>query len=122
MEPEGITMGTMVRVREHHRIAERRGMVGMVVDRYGGDGYKVVDVLFSDRVRWLLWPQDLEEISSSPAVVAFADRRCLAGDEPLQEEDNSSGPPHERPEVVAQQAAGADADIFKHGGLQRARR
>jgi hypothetical protein len=122
MEPEGITMGTMVRVREHHRIAERRGMVGMVVDRYGGDGYKVVDVLFSDRVRWLLWPQDLEEISSSPAVVAFADRRCLAGDEPLQEEDHSSGPPHERLEVVARQAAGADADIFKHGGLQRARR
>ena len=68
MEPEGITMGTRVRVREHHRIAERRGMVGMVVGCYGGNEYKVVDVLVSDRVRWLLWPQDLKEISSSPAV------------------------------------------------------
>jgi hypothetical protein len=25
----------------------------------------VVDVLFPDRLRWLFWPEDLEEISSS---------------------------------------------------------
>jgi hypothetical protein len=25
----------------------------------------IVDVLFSDRLRWLFWPEDLEEISSS---------------------------------------------------------
>ena len=65
MEPERITIGAAVRVREHNRIAERRGMVGRVADHYGGDGYMVVDVLFSDRLRWLFWPEDLEEISSS---------------------------------------------------------
>jgi hypothetical protein len=64
MEPERITIGTTVRVREHHRIAERRGMVGRVADHYGADEYMVVDVLFSDRLRWLFWPEDLEEISS----------------------------------------------------------
>jgi hypothetical protein len=64
MEPERITIGTSVRVRERYRIAERRGMVGRVANRYGGDGYIVVDVLFSDRLRWLFWAEDLEEISS----------------------------------------------------------
>ena len=39
-------------------------MVGRVADHYGGDGYMVVDVLFSDRLRWLFWPEDLEETSS----------------------------------------------------------
>ena len=64
MKPESISIGKSVGVREHHRIAERRGMVGRVVDHYGADGYMVVDVLFSDGLRWLLWPEDLEEISS----------------------------------------------------------
>ena len=64
MEPERITVGTSVRVREHHRIADRSGMVGRVADHYGEAGYMVVDVFFSDRLRWLLWPEDLEEISS----------------------------------------------------------
>jgi hypothetical protein len=64
MEPERITIGTTVRVREHHRIAERRDMVGRIADHYyGGDGYMVVDVLFSDRLRCLFWPEDLQEIS-----------------------------------------------------------
>ena len=31
MKPESISIGTTVRVREHHRIAERRGMVGSIV-------------------------------------------------------------------------------------------
>jgi hypothetical protein len=30
-------IGTKVRVGEHHRIAERRGMVGRVVGTYGGE-------------------------------------------------------------------------------------
>jgi hypothetical protein len=90
MEPERITMDTMVRVREHHRIAERRGMVGRIVEHYGGDGDVVVEVLFSDRLRWLLWPKDLEEeISSPPAMAAFANRQWLAEDEPVQEIDKS---------------------------------
>jgi hypothetical protein len=88
MEPERITIGTTVRVREHSsRIAERRGMVGRIVEHYGADGYMVVDVLFSDRLRWLFWPEDLEEISSPSAVAAYANRRWLAGDAPVQEID-----------------------------------
>jgi hypothetical protein len=64
MKEERISIGTTVRVCEHHRIAERRGMVGSIAKYYGAEGYKVVDVHFSDRLRWLLWPDDLEEISS----------------------------------------------------------
>jgi hypothetical protein len=66
MKPERIQVGTTVRVREHYRIVERRGMVGRIADHYGGDGYMVVDVRLSHRLRWLFWPEDLEEISSSP--------------------------------------------------------
>ena len=64
MKPDRIHVGTTVRVHEHHRIAERRGMVGRIVDRYGGDGYLAVDVRFSGGHTRLFWPEDLEEISS----------------------------------------------------------
>jgi hypothetical protein len=47
MKPEEVHIGATVRVRERHRIAERRGMVGKVTDHYGGDGYMAVDVRFS---------------------------------------------------------------------------
>jgi hypothetical protein len=47
MKPEEVHIGMKVRVREHYRIAERRGMVGRIADRYGGDGYVAVDVRFS---------------------------------------------------------------------------
>jgi hypothetical protein len=57
-------MGTKVRVRQEHRIVERRGMVGKVVGRYGGEEYVAVDVRFSDGQRRLFWPSDLEEIAS----------------------------------------------------------
>jgi hypothetical protein len=58
-------LGVGVRVRvEHHRIAERRGMVGRVVGSYGGDDYLAVDVRFPDGRHRLFWPGDLEEISS----------------------------------------------------------
>jgi hypothetical protein len=57
-------VGTKVRVREKHRILERRGMVGKVVGRYGGEEYVAVDVRFSDGRRRLFWPSDLEEIAS----------------------------------------------------------
>ena len=39
MKPEEVHIGATVRVRERHRIAERRGMVGRITDHYGGDGY-----------------------------------------------------------------------------------
>jgi hypothetical protein len=57
-------VGTKVRVRQEHRIVERRGMVGKVVGRYGGEEYVAVDVRFSDGQRRLFWPSDLEEIAS----------------------------------------------------------
>jgi hypothetical protein len=63
MEPENVHIGATVRVREHHRIAERRGMVGRVAARYGGDGYIAVDVRFLGGQRRLFRPEDLEEIS-----------------------------------------------------------
>ena len=64
MEPEQVLIGTTVRVREHYRIAERRGMVGRIADHYGGDGHMAVDVRFSGGHRRLFWPEDLEVISS----------------------------------------------------------
>ena len=56
-------VGTKVRVRQEHRILERRGMVGKVVGRYGGEEHMAVDVRFSDGRRRLFWPSELEEIS-----------------------------------------------------------
>jgi hypothetical protein len=53
-----------VRVSENHRIVERRGLLGKVVGRYGGEQYVAVDVRFADRHYRLFWPEDLEEISS----------------------------------------------------------
>ena len=64
MKPKEVHIGTTVRVREHYRVAERRGMVGRIADHYGGDGYMAVDVRFSGGHRRLFWPEDLEEISS----------------------------------------------------------
>ena len=66
MEPENVHVGATVRVRERHRIAERRGLVGRITDRYGGDGYVAVDVRFSGGKRRLFRPEDLEEISPPP--------------------------------------------------------
>jgi hypothetical protein len=64
IKPEKVHIGLTVRVREQYRIAERRGMVGRIVDHYGGDRYMAVDVRFSGGYRRLFWPEDLEEISS----------------------------------------------------------
>jgi hypothetical protein len=61
---EASFVGTKVRVRQEHKILERRGMVGKVVGRYGGEEYVAVDVRFSDGQRRLFWPSDLEEIAS----------------------------------------------------------
>lgn len=58
-------VGARVRVRGHHRIAQRRGMVGMIIDRYGGEEHVAVDVRFPNGERRLFWPGDLETISSS---------------------------------------------------------
>ena len=69
---EACFVGTKVRVRQEHRILERRGMVGKVVGRYGGEEYVAVDVRFSDGRRRLFWPSDLEEIASAqPSLWRF---------------------------------------------------
>jgi len=60
-----------VRVTEHHRIAERRGLVGKVVARYGGEEFVAVDVRLADGQMRLFWPRDLEEISSPRAWWRF---------------------------------------------------
>ena len=56
-----------MKVREHHRIEERRGLVGKVVGTYGGEEFTAVEVLFPDGQRRLFWPADLEE--SEPDIV-----------------------------------------------------
>jgi len=66
MTPEQALTGMCVRVMEHHRVEERRGLVGTVVARYGGEEYIAVDVRLADGEYRLFWPRDLEEISSSP--------------------------------------------------------
>ena len=67
MTPERARPGTRVRVMEHHRVEERRGLVGTVVARYGGEEYIAVDVRLADGEYRLFWPRELEEIyPSSP--------------------------------------------------------
>jgi hypothetical protein len=65
--PQEVCFGVRVRVAEGHRIVERRGMVGRVVGRYGGDEYVAVDVRFPDGRQRLFWPSDLEEVSPPPS-------------------------------------------------------
>jgi hypothetical protein len=78
MTPEQATPGMRVRVMEHHRVEERRGLMGKVVARYGGEEYVAVDVRLADGQYRLFWPRDLEEISSPQGLVALAARwgRC----------------------------------------------
>ena len=64
MTPEQATPGMCVRVMEHHRVEERRGLMGTVVARYGGEEYVAVDVRLADGQYRLFWPRDLEEIPS----------------------------------------------------------
>ena len=64
MKPEKARIGTTPRVREHHRIAKRRGMLGRIANHYGGEGYMALDVRFSGGQRRLFWPEDLVEIST----------------------------------------------------------
>ena len=77
MVSEEALIGMRVRVREHHRIAKRRGMVGEVVGCYGGEEYLAVDVRFSDGSQQLFWPEDLEEVPSSSQLSWW---RCVLGE------------------------------------------
>jgi hypothetical protein len=62
---EEARVGMHVRVRQYHRIEVRRGMVGRVAGRYGGERYVAVEVRFPDGQYRLFWPEDLEEVTSS---------------------------------------------------------
>ena len=65
--PEQVRPGMRVRVVEHHRVEQRRGLlVGTVVARYGAEDYMAVDVHLDGGQYRLFWPSDLEEISPSP--------------------------------------------------------
>ena len=64
MRAEEAFVGTKVRVRQEYRILERRGMVGKVVGRYGGEEYVAVDVRFPEGHHRLFWASDLEEFAS----------------------------------------------------------
>ena len=55
-----------VKVRERHRIEERRGLVGIVAGTYGGEEFTAIEVVFPNGQRRLFWPADLEEVSSPP--------------------------------------------------------
>ena len=63
MTPEQAQRGMRVRVMDHHRVEERRGLVGKVVARYGGEDYIAVDVRLADGHCRLFCPSELEEIS-----------------------------------------------------------
>jgi hypothetical protein len=64
-----------VRVSDHHRIVERRGLLGKVVGRYGGEEYVAVDVRFADRHYRLFWAEELEERTSpQPWWCSFLER------------------------------------------------
>jgi hypothetical protein len=64
MKRQDVHVGMRVTVADHHRIEQRRGLVGKVVGCYGGEEHVVVDVRFPDGRQRLFWPSDLEEISS----------------------------------------------------------
>jgi hypothetical protein len=67
MTAEQARTGMRVRVMEHHRVQERRGLMGKVVARYGREEYIAVEVRLAEGERRLFWPRDLEEIyPSSP--------------------------------------------------------
>jgi hypothetical protein len=64
MNQQDVRVGMQVRVSDHHRMVERRGLLGKVVGLYGGEEYVAVEVRFPDRHYRLFWPEDLEERTS----------------------------------------------------------
>jgi hypothetical protein len=64
LRPEEARGGIEVKVGDRHPIAYRRGMLGTIVGRWGGEEYVAVDVRCADGHHRLFWPYDLEEIAS----------------------------------------------------------
>jgi hypothetical protein len=65
MKPQEAHVGMRVKVADHHRIEQRRGLVGKVVGCYGGKEHVVVDVRFPDGQQRLFRPEDVEELAST---------------------------------------------------------
>ena len=82
MTSEQAQRGMRVRVMEHHRVEERRGLMGTVVAVYGGVDYIAVDVRLADGQYRLFWPGVLHhrEAYSPPQVLSGVslDTRCSA--------------------------------------------
>jgi hypothetical protein len=71
VRPEEVLVGIEVKVADSHPISYRRGMVGTIVGRWGGEEFVAVDVhCAADRHR-LFWPYDLEEITPPPARLSW---------------------------------------------------
>ena len=66
MTTEQALPGTRVRVMEHHRVEERRGLVGTIVARYGVGECVAVEVRLADGQYRMFWPMDLEQIPPTP--------------------------------------------------------
>jgi hypothetical protein len=64
MRAQDVRVGMRVKVQDHHRIEERRGLVGKVVGCYGGKEHTALDVRFPTGQHRLFRPEDLEEIAS----------------------------------------------------------
>ncbi len=64
MKPQDARVSIRVRVADHHRIEQRRGLVGRIVGCYGGEQYRAADVRFPNGQHRLFWPEDLEEVAS----------------------------------------------------------
>jgi hypothetical protein len=64
MKPQDAHVGMRVKVQDHHRIEERRGLVGKVVGCYGGNEHVVIDVRLADGRYRLFWPGDLEVVGA----------------------------------------------------------
>jgi hypothetical protein len=92
MKPERISIGATVRVRDHHRIAERRGMVGRVRRPLRGKGVHGRGCAFPGRTAEAVLTGGPGGNLLTPTVVAFANKRWLAGDEPAQEIDKTNNP------------------------------
>jgi len=54
MTPAQARPGTRVRIMEHHRVQERRGLLGKIVGRYGGEEYVAVEVRLAHGVQAVL--------------------------------------------------------------------
>ena len=63
MTPEQARPGARVRFMDNHRVAERQGLVGKIVVRYGGEEYVAVNVRLAVGQYRLFWTRALEEIS-----------------------------------------------------------